>query len=394
VRRLGARSFGDTSRVLADLGRALGRSNFPLILGASFALFVAGAIFVTVAEAGGRGNIQSLGDAVWYTVVTMASVGYGDYVPATAAGRIVGIVLILGGVTLFSVLTGTIASVLVAQRIKEERGLETLKLKDHLLVCGWNPYAERVLDSVFAGDATGDVVLVNELPEESAAEVLARQRGRPVRFVRGDPASEAVLDRANVRQAKAAIVMADASRGLAVASDDRTTLVTLTLKSLKPDLRVTVEALDMKSETHLRRAGADDIVVSGEFNGFLLSSAAVAPGIAQVVRPLLSTSGSELRRVNVPAEYVGRTYGEVVAALRAKDGFQAIAVVHENPGLTLDQLLSDDTSMVDQFIKTQFTEAGREFLRFEGEATRVIVNPADAYEIGPHDAVVGIGRSA
>ncbi len=380
--------------MLADARRALARSNFLVVLAFSLAMLVLGSSLITLVEASGRGNIKTFGDAVWYTLVTMATVGYGDYVPTTGAGRAIGIVLILGGVTLFSILTGTVASVFVARRIKEERGLESVRSRDHLLVCGWNPYAERVLDSIHAASGGSDVVLVNELPEESAAEVLARQRGRSVRFVRGDPASEAVLERANVRHAQAAIVLADASRPTSAASDDRATLVTLALKSLKPDLHVTVEALDLKSQSHLRRAGADDIVISGEFNAFLLSSAATSPGISDVVRPLLSVSGSELRRVTLAPEYVGRTYGEVASALRAKDGFQAIAVVHENPGLTLDQLLSDDTSMVDRFIKSQFSEAGREFLRFEGEPTRVIVNPADEYEIGPHDAVVGIGRPA
>jgi voltage-gated potassium channel len=178
------------------------------------------------------------------------------------------------------------------------------------------------------------------------------------------------------------------------ASDERTILVTLTLKSLSPELRVTVEALDAQSEPHLRRAGADDVVIGGEFKGFLLSSAAVAPGISQVVRPLLTLSGTQLCRLAVPPELVGRGYGEVAAALRSRDGFQAIAIVREDRGLTLDQLLSDDTSLVDRFIKDQFSEAGREFLRFEAGGTRAIVNPDDSYEVTAKDAIVGIPRSS
>ena len=379
--------------MIADVLARLRQQNFPRIALLAFAIFIIGALLETLIEGGPGGRISSFGDALWYAVVTMTSTGYGDYIPATAAGRVVGALLMFGGLTALSVVTATVASVLVAQRIKEDRGLETLKLKDHLLVCGWNPYAERVLEAVFTVGGAHEVVLVNELAEAEAAEVLARHAGRTVRFVRGDPASEAVLERANVRQARAAIVVADSSRPMTPASDDRTTLVTLTLKSMRPEMRVTVEALDDKSEPHLRRAGADDIVISGEFNGFLLSSAAVSPGIAQVVRPLLSLSGTELRRVAVPPDLVGKTYGEVSATLRARDGFQAIAVVHEDRGLTLDELLSDDTSMVDHFIKDQFSEAGREFLRYEGSGTRSIVNPPDALEVGSKDAIVGIPRA-
>ena len=371
----------------------LRRNNFPRIALLAITIFVGGAVIETMLEGGPAGRVRSLGDGLWYAIVTMTSTGYGDIIPQTLGGRLVGIVLMFGGLTVLSVVTATVASVLVANRIKEDRGLERLTLKGHLLVCGWNAYTERVLDAVFATGGASEVVLVNELSEVQAAEVMARQASRPVRFVRGDPASEAVLERANIKGARAAIVVADTSRS-ATASDDRTTLVTLTLKSVRPELRVTVEALDDRSEPHLRRAGADDIVISGEFNGFLLSSAAVSPGLSQVVRPLLSLSGTELRRIDVPSELVGKTYGEVSAALRARDGFQSIAVIHEDRGLSLDQLLSDDTSMVDQFIKGQFSEAGREFLRYEAGGTRAFVNPPDAYEVGPKDSIVGIPRRA
>src|SRR5436309_1960723 len=67
------------------------------------------------------------------------------------------------------------------------------------------------------------VVLVNELSEEAAGEVLGRFRDREVHYVRGDPASEATLERANVAHARAAVVVADASRGDESAADDRTT---------------------------------------------------------------------------------------------------------------------------------------------------------------------------
>ena len=372
----------------------LRRQNFPRVVLLAFLIFLIGALLETLLEGGPGGRIPSVGDGLWYAVVTMTSTGYGDLIPATLPGRVVGILLMFGGLTVLSGVTATVASVLVAQRIKEGRGLETVKVKGHLLICGWNPYTERVLDAVFARDAEAEVVLVNELGEAEAADILARQRGRSVRFVRGDAASEAVLTRANVREARSAIVVADTSRGISTSPDDHTTLVTLTLKSVGPELRVTVEALDDTSEPHLRRAGADDIVISGEFNGFLLSSAAVAPGLSQVVRPLLSLSGTELRRIAVPADLSGKTYGEIAGVLRQRDGFQAIAVIHDDPGLTLDELLSDDSSMVDHFIKDQFSEAGREFLRYEGAGTRATVNPPDSYEMGPKDAIVGIPRRA
>lgn len=370
----------------------LQREHIPWLVGMAAAVLLAGAVGVFVAERTGDGpSITSFGEALWYGIVTMTTVGYGDFTPRTGLGRLVGVLLMLAGMSLLSVITATVASILVAQKIKEGRGLEAIKMKNHVLICGWNQYAERVLDGLIASPH-GQLVLVNELPEEAAGEIVARYEEARVQYVRGDPAAETTLERAGVRDARAAIVLADASRGFAGASDERTTLITLALKSLKPDLNVTVEALDLKNEAHLRRAGADDIVISGEFNGFLLSSAASAPGISQVVRSLLSLGGTELRREPIPPEFVGRSFGEMARALRARDGFLAVAVVTEQTGLTLDDLLTDNYSLVDLFIKQQFSEAGREYLRFEEGGTRVLVNPSDLYVIGPNDTAIGIPR--
>ncbi|MEK7859858.1 MAG: ion channel, partial [Chloroflexota bacterium] len=351
MRRIGSRGKGGS---LGALWLVLRQQRIPLLAGASAAVLVVGAAIVLALESASDGNIRTFGDALWYGIVTMTTVGYGDLTPTTAGGRLAAVLLMIGGAGLLSGLTATFASILVTQRIREGRGLDTIHAKGHLVVCGWSQYADRVLDALGAAGSASAVVLVNELPDEVVSDVLVRYPG--VRFVRGDPASETTLKRANAREAGGAIVLADPARG--AASDERAALVTLTLKSLRPDLRVTVEAIDLKSEPHLRRAGADEVVTSGEFNAFLLTSATIAPGISAVVRPLLTPGAGELRRVPVPPEFVGRTFGELARAARERDGSLLVAVVSEDPGLRLDDLLTDDTSLVDRFIADQFQEAG------------------------------------
>ncbi len=67
----------------------------------------------------GDANISSLWDGIWWAVVTMGTVGYGDKYPITLGGRIVGLVLIFAGVGLMSLFTATIASIFVEKKIKE-----------------------------------------------------------------------------------------------------------------------------------------------------------------------------------------------------------------------------------------------------------------------------------
>ncbi len=372
------------------LWAALQRERIPALALATTTVLLAGAAAVFAAEATSPGTrIRGFGDALWYGLATITTIGYGDVTPVTGLGRLASIILMLGGVGLVSVMTATFASVLVTQRIREGRGLDQIRDSGHLLVCGWSQYAERVLEAIFATGRVERVALVNDLPEDEAAEILTRVRA--ARLVRGDPTSEVTLERANVRHAAAAVVLADASRA---GADERTALITLALKSLRPELPVIAEALDLKSESHLRRAGADEVVTSGEFNAFLLSSASVAPGIPAVVRPLLSGGGAGLRRIAIPSADVGRTFGEVAASMRRADGTLLIAVVSEAKALTLDDLLADDTSLIDRFIQDQFQQAGTEFLRFERGQMRALVNPSDAYVIQQGDVAIGIAGQA
>ena len=323
----------------------------------------------------------------------MTGISYGDYTPKTGFGRFLGAGLMLGGMTTLSFVTATVASMLVAQKIKEGRGLEAVKFKDHLLICGWNPNGERVLDGLAVSLKRPQVVLVNDLPEERASEILARSVGIEGRFVKGDPSIEAVLERAAARLATAAIVLADTSGASMTASDERTALVALTLKSLSKSIKITAEAMNLDSETHLKRAGADDIVISGEFNSFLLSTSATAPGISKVVRQVLTMSGRELQRAPIPPDLVGKTFREATAAMRLATGFLTVAIVTEQKGLALDDLLTDDYSLVDRFIKDQFSVAGAEHLRFEGGAIQVKVNPPDDYVITMSDTAIGIAAA-
>ena len=74
-----------------------------------------GALLILAVERGAEGsNIETAEDAVWYLLVTMSTVGYGDHFPVTDLGRIIGSAIIVVGVGVFGTLTGFLANAFLA----------------------------------------------------------------------------------------------------------------------------------------------------------------------------------------------------------------------------------------------------------------------------------------
>jgi voltage-gated potassium channel len=115
LREYGARSF------IRDLGKARASSTFLITMFMVIVVVELAAATIYYAErAGPEANIQSAGDSVWWALVTITTVGYGDRFPTTLAGRMIGTFLLFAGIGLFSVLTGFIANTFLAPASEPE----------------------------------------------------------------------------------------------------------------------------------------------------------------------------------------------------------------------------------------------------------------------------------
>lgn len=91
-----------------------------LIVGVATLLAVGAAILLRAIDPG----VGTLGDAFWWAVTTVTTVGYGDVLPTTTAGRIVASALMLTGLGLIPLITSVVVSILVSQRTQEARAAE------------------------------------------------------------------------------------------------------------------------------------------------------------------------------------------------------------------------------------------------------------------------------
>ena len=228
---------------------------------ASLSAFLAVGLYGTVGAYGLRSQfaeLDSWGDAVYYVIVTIATVGYGDVTPTSPVARWFSLSVILFGTGAFTIAVGALVGPAIESRMAAAFGNMTASeltlLEDHVVVLGHGDVTEPLLDTI--ADET-DLVVVT--PDADAAAAL---NDASVNVLTGDPADESVLGDARV----------DAASGVVVGSDDdaRDVLAVIAAKSVAPDVRVVALANEGKHVEKLRSVGAEEVIDLRTIGGRLL----------------------------------------------------------------------------------------------------------------------------
>ena len=359
-----------------------------MLLVASLAMFLV--------EQGDNKSLHGFLDSVWWALVTVTTVGYGDIVPKTVAGRIIGFIIMASGLALVSLMTASIASVFVSRKIKEGKGLEDIRETDHIVVCGWNEGGISLIQGLYnqSKPKVPVIVLVNELPREEVDAILYHFKDLQFRYVRGNFTKEEILGRANVRRARAAIILTDTqSAHPAEKADERTIFGCMAIKSMAPKVKTCAELRDPENREHLKRANVDEIVVRGEYNATILAGAATATGLSTVMKRLLDIDEpNKLWRIRIPERFVGQPVSELGQHFAGKYQAILLAIVTETSPMRLEDILSRDASAIDQFIKKKFAESGKDYFAAGKERIAVQINPVPDYLITKNDAAIVLGR--
>ena len=256
-------------------------------------------------------------DALYMTVITVTTVGYGEVHHLSTLGRGFTMTLIVGGVgtilyalALFAELVGEGEFA----RYRRERQIEdrVRRLHDHFIVCGYGRMGTRIAEEF--DHARAEYVVIDNNPE--ALERLAAQRRT---HLGGDAASEDLLRRAGIERARALICAVD--------SDERAVYIVLAARAINPKLYILARAGHTDAIRRLELAGADRVISPYRMAGHQLAELALRPALVEVMDFLQHGGiavGVEEILVREGAAAIGRSIRD--AGLAQADGASVLAV--------------------------------------------------------------------
>ena len=298
---------------LSRVRGAVDRRFIAQLIGAAFVLVLIAAAIITVVEK--PLTLSALGASVNWGVQTILGQGDSSYV-TSPIGWVVGWFFSLFGVAIIGTLTGALVALVIDFLLKEGQGLGASGYRDHIVVCGWNQTARDLIDELRGDEYKTKVVVLAEADKNPA--------GEGVYFVRGDSTDTDALERAGIRDAKAALIFPTTATNDA---DMHSILTIMAIESIAPQVRTVAEVNNPRHVDHFRRARADEVLVTSRLASRLLARSALYPGLTELVTDMVSGGdGSELYRVTLPEEYLGLTIDDVSRRLRAEHRATLLAI--------------------------------------------------------------------
>jgi voltage-gated potassium channel len=285
-------------------------------------------------------------DATYMTVITLATIGYGETHPLSEPGRIFTIFLILGGMTTVSYgalsLTTLVADGELMQLLKRRRMDKAIaELQDHYIICGFGKTGEHVVGELLKTDR--QVVVVDKDPENlrcfhtrlTTIERLGADIGTTkVHHLVGDASSDHVLMAAGIQRA--------AGIFCALASDKDNLFVVLTARGLNERIRIISKCEEDETEQKLIRAGANSIVSPKRIGGLRMASEMVRPAVVSFLDVMVrDPRGYRFEEIEIAAAspFLGRPFRDTPVS--REKSLRLVALIAQHGGH--DYNPSDDT---------------------------------------------------
>jgi voltage-gated potassium channel len=267
--------------------------------------------------------IDSMLDGIWWALVTITTVGFGDITPVTLLGRIIAAVMMVAGMFTLALFAGIVGSSLVSGMLSiREEQFRMSDYVNHIVVCGYDQSTHLLLEAMALemDMAQTRVVLFDDHD---------RPRDLPPEFywVQGDPTKESELDKVRLTHAEAVIVSGKRDTTPQNA-DARTILIIFTIRAYlqhnrrqvrhrRSPLYVVAEILDSENVDHARTAGADEVIETRRIGYSMIAHAVGFHGTATAMSRVLVSGAHNVYIGKIPDDWtLPVTFGELLVQMQ------------------------------------------------------------------------------
>ncbi|KAA0786055.1 MULTISPECIES: potassium channel family protein [Bacillus] len=204
----------------------------------------------------------SLFQAFWMTMITVLTVGYGDAVPVTQAGKVFALLIIPVGVGIVTYAIGVVAAMIIEGNLfhavrRKKMDKQIAQLQNHIIVCGCGRVGLQVVHELQEKKIPFVVVDKDE-------SILEKEK---LLYIHGDATEDQVLHHAGISKAAGLVAI--------VANDAENVFITLTARGLNDAIKIVARAEKPETEDKLKRAGANKVI-----NPSSMAGIHIAKGIA------------------------------------------------------------------------------------------------------------------
>jgi voltage-gated potassium channel len=250
-----------------------------------FFIVMTAGIAIYVLEEQLNPNIDSLFDALYWALVTISTVGYGDISPVTPEGRTISILVIISGIAMISFATSVIVSAFSEKlsELKENRIIEQVnKSKSFLLVCGYGQMTKMFFRQ-YGSEYDNYIILENSL------ERMEQARKDGYDAIHEDASRYDTLSKFNTEHAQITILCL-------TASDVENIYITLNAKSISKNINVIARANDATMVSKFEHAGADHILMPNKVANSMIHTAITQPTMYKAIHAILT--GKHIARID------------------------------------------------------------------------------------------------
>ncbi len=276
-------------------------------------------------------------DALYLTIITVATVGYGDMVPHTVGGKILTVVLVLVGVSFVMYMFGKIVEAMVEGGLREILGKRLMKkqlqhLSDHYIVCGHGRIGSIICQTLFDND---EAFVVIEKQTDEVQKIL--QKGYIT--IEGEASSDDILLKAGIKRATGLIAV--------VSTDADNVFITLTAKGLNPDITVLARSSGATgTEIKLKRAGADKVISPYYIGGRRMAQSMIRPNVTDFIDLAMYTQDMALRLEEILITEKARLKGKTLIRSNLRQQYNIIVIGIKRAGENMQFNPTPDTTFI------------------------------------------------